>query len=216
MKKICNTFFQVGLTSLILATLSYLFFDKSAAIALSELSHSGILYKTSTFIDFWTGSNKMVYIELLIGVLGSRYALQEKNATARKFAIIFLSYFVAYVVTFAIKMLVARYRPELFLSDQLYGFSWFNSAKEFTSMPSGHSAVNFALALSISVILYTKHRFICMVLILFSISVAMSRVVLTAHYISDVLTSLTVTCWSIIYVLNIKAVSTNSSITQNQ
>ena len=104
-------------------------------------------------------------------------------------------------------MIVARYRPELLLSDQLYGFCWFNKSKEFTSMPSEHATVNFTLALSVSTFLCAKYRFICMMLILYSIAVAISRVVINEHYISDVLIALTIACWSIVYVLTIKTIS---------
>lgn len=215
-----NILFQVGLIALILAVISYLFIDQTAAIVLSEFPHSNIVYKSAVFIDSRTSSKQMIYIELLIGAISSWLVLHGNNALARKFSFIFLCYFIAYLVTFAIKMLIARYRPELFLSDQLYGFSWFNASKAMTSMPSGHASVNFALALSVSIILFAKHRFFCLVLILYSIAVAISRVVINAHYISDILISLTVTSWVIIYVFNISGtyskLSANAKLMQEE
>jgi|GEM_PF-5159574 len=209
MNAISKILFQVGLVSLAFGIISYLFIDKTVAIALSQLHHDDLFYKTGAFIDAWMSSKQMIYIELLIGAISNWYVLKGKNEIARKYAMVFLGYLIAYVVTFAIKMIVARYRPDLLLSDQLYGLSWFNTAKAFTSMPSGHAAVNFALALSVSIYLCAKYRIICVVLILYSVAVAISRVVINAHYLSDVLIALTVALWSIVFVRNIKIPSTN-------
>lgn len=195
---------QVGLISLVLGIVSYLFIDQSIAVAFSQLSHDNIFYKSSIFIDARTGSKKMIYVELVIGAICSWFILRKKNETARKYAMVFLSCFIAYVVTFSIKMIVARSRPELLLSDQLYGFSWFNTSHAFTSMPSGHATVNFALAFAVSIFLCAEYRVLCVALILYAIAVAMSRVVIDAHFISDILVALTVASWSIVYVLNIK------------
>ncbi len=203
MNQLSKILFQVGFVALVLSVISYLFIDKTVAVSLSQLSQSDFFYKSSAYIDARTSSKQMIYVEMLMGAICSWFILQEKNEIARKFAMVFLSYFIAYVVTFSIKVVVARYRPELFLSDHLYGFSWFNTAHAYTSMPSGHATVNFALALSISASFCLKCRFVCIVLILYSIAVAISRVVVNAHYISDVLIALTVASWSIAYVQNL-------------
>ena len=194
----------VGLYSLVLGVISYLFIDKTVAVSVSQLPHDDIFYKIGKFIDAWTGSKHIIYVEFLIGSICSWFILKEHNEVARKYAMVFLSCFFAYVVTFSIKMIVARYRPELFLSHQLYGFSWFNTSHALTSMPSGHATMNFALAFAVSIFLCAKYRLLCVVLILYGIAVAISRVVVGAHFISDVLAALTVASWSIVYVLNIK------------
>lgn len=204
MEKIHRVLIQVGIAALVLGIVSYLFLDKTVAVAASHLSHQSFVFRLGSLIDIYTGSKQMIYIEVIIGAIACWFLLTERPKPADRYARVFLSAFFAYVVTFSIKMVVARYRPEYLLSDQFYGFTWFNTGHGLTSMPSGHATVNFVLAISIAIFLCAKHRFFGVLLILYSIVVAISRVVINEHYVSDVLVALTVATWSIAYVINIQ------------
>jgi membrane-associated phospholipid phosphatase len=65
----------------------------------------------------------------------------------------------------------------------LYGFDPFRIGYEFNSFPSGHATTAFAIAVTCS-IFWPKYR---VHLFLFAAVVALSRLVLSAHYLSDVL-----------------------------
>lgn len=87
------------------------------------------------------------------------------------------------IVTNILKFLVGRLRPKVFFESGLYGFEPFHVGYEFNSFPSGHATTVFAVAATCSFFLpkYSVPFFV------FAAIVAISRLVLTAHYLSDVL-----------------------------
>jgi len=87
------------------------------------------------------------------------------------------------IVTNIIKFLVGRLRPKMFFERGLYGFEPFHIGYEFNSLPSGHATTVFAIATTCS-IFWPKYR---IPLYLFAAIVAISRLVLTSHYLGDVL-----------------------------
>lgn len=95
----------------------------------------------------------------------------------------FSSIAVSGIVANIIKFLVGRLRPKMFFEKGLYGFEPFHIGYEFNSMPSGHATTVFAIATTCS-IFWPKYR---IPLFLFAAIVAISRLVLTSHYLGDVL-----------------------------
>jgi membrane-associated phospholipid phosphatase len=85
------------------------------------------------------------------------------------------------LLTGIIKLIIARYRPEMFFENGLYGLTFFDYDNRITSFPSGHAATAFSLAFCLSY-LFPKFR---IPLFIFATVVAASRVIITAHYISD-------------------------------
>jgi membrane-associated phospholipid phosphatase len=82
-----------------------------------------------------------------------------------------------------IKYIAGRARPILYFSQQLYGFNCFHYDYEWISFPSGHAATAFSAAIVLT-ILYPRWR----ILFLFSGAlIAFSRILLTQHYVSDVI-----------------------------
>lgn len=90
-----------------------------------------------------------------------------------------------------IKIIVGRTRPTMWLNPDnwvdgqgIYGFAPFTLGdNKYHSMPSGHADTAFAMALALSFFI-PKARF---PLLLMAALVAFSRVVITAHYFSDIL-----------------------------
>jgi membrane-associated phospholipid phosphatase len=95
---------------------------------------------------------------------------------------IFASIAVSGLLTDIIKVILARYRPEMLFEKGLYGFRFFDYDDRITSFPSGHAATAFSLAWALSHF-FSKLR---VPFFIFAVVVAASRVVITAHYISDV------------------------------
>jgi membrane-associated phospholipid phosphatase len=87
------------------------------------------------------------------------------------------------IVINIVKVLVGRLRPKMLFERGLYGFDPFRIGYEFNSFPSGHATTAFAIAVTCS-IFWPKYR---VHLFLFAAVVALSRLVLSAHYLSDVL-----------------------------
>ena len=86
----------------------------------------------------------------------------------------------------AIKWLAGRNRPISLFEDGSFGFDFFQIAfiYESTSFPSGHAVTAFALATALSFLI---KPYWCMIAFMAATLIAFSRVVLTAHYLSDVI-----------------------------
>jgi membrane-associated phospholipid phosphatase len=94
---------------------------------------------------------------------------------------VFASIAVSGLLTNIIKVIFARYRPEMLFEKGLYGLRFFDYDDRITSFPSGHAATAFSLAFVLSHF-FPKFR---VPLFIFAVVVAASRVIITAHYISD-------------------------------
>lgn len=105
-----------------------------------------------------------------------------------------------------IKMVLGRARPNMFLqgNGQFYGFYGFQLDAHFWSFPSGHTTTIISVVLSLGILF---PRYFSPLLIL-GLAVALSRVLLTHHYLSDVLFTVYLTLMEIgclLYVLRSKS-----------
>jgi membrane-associated phospholipid phosphatase len=82
-----------------------------------------------------------------------------------------------------IKAVAGRFRPKLFFLDQHYGFDLWHRASDYTSFPSGHTAVIFAVATVVSLV----WRRLAWPAFAVAALVGLSRVLVGAHWPSDVL-----------------------------
>jgi membrane-associated phospholipid phosphatase len=82
-----------------------------------------------------------------------------------------------------IKPLVGRLRPKLLFEANLYGFDPFRIGYEYNSFPSGHATTVFALAAALS---FFSPRW-RLPLFSFAAVVGLSRIIVGAHYFSDVM-----------------------------
>ena len=111
-------------------------------------------------------------------------ALRDKKAgLGRTMVFIFLTVAVSGLVTDAIKPIIGRARPVMMERAHTYGFSPFAFDSTFNSMPSGHATTAFALAFALAALL-PRWRGYWLGL---GFILAISRVMVNAHYISDVI-----------------------------
>jgi len=95
-----------------------------------------------------------------------------------------------------IKPVIGRARPKLLFSEQVYGFTGFGPRADYWSFPSGHSITAAALAVALT-LLYPRGM---PAWLLAAALIAASRVIIGAHYMSDVLAGLyigAVTAWAL-------------------
>lgn len=87
------------------------------------------------------------------------------------------------IATNLIKLAVGRLRPDMLLQDGLYGFDPWHMDSDFRGFPSGHATTVFALALALGWIA-PRWRWPAFV---FALLIAATRIVINAHFLSDVI-----------------------------
>ena len=114
------------------------------------------------------------------------YLVHRKSETgyAQKALFFMATILVSGIFVNVVKGIIGRFRPIEWLKNESYGFDNF-SFLEYTanSFPSGHATTAFAIGVSL-MFLFPKYR---AVFLLFAVTVALSRVVLYQHYLSDVM-----------------------------
>jgi lipid A 4'-phosphatase len=95
---------------------------------------------------------------------------------------LFITSFLTGTLTQIIKHIIGRPRPNHVLGDEFFGMSFFNFESSFHSFPSGHTSTIFAVALTFSIFTPKLKYFY----FIFAGLIGWSRVVVEAHYFSDV------------------------------
>ncbi|MDP8219265.1 MAG: phosphatase PAP2 family protein [Candidatus Theseobacter exili] len=106
----------------------------------------------------------------------------EKQWT-RLLLYICLSVSLAIIIGEGFKYLLGRHRPVMLFDKNLYGLHFFSSNWELNSTPSGHTIRAFSLFTALS-LLFQRFAFI---FISIAVIIGISRVIVTAHFPSDVL-----------------------------
>ncbi|MBI5967833.1 MAG: phosphatase PAP2 family protein [Deltaproteobacteria bacterium] len=163
---------------LIVAVLSYIFIDIPVAFFCKSLDKS-----ITDFFGIVTefGISTWYLVGFLALFLIFRF-LYPQRIYAHRALFLFVSVAVSGIVTNIIKMIIGRYRPEMLFEKGLYGFEFFQIDSTLVSFPSGHATTAFSLAYALSLFSF-KFR---VPLFCFALAVGASRVIITAHYFSDV------------------------------
>jgi membrane-associated phospholipid phosphatase len=98
-------------------------------------------------------------------------------------AFLFAVVAVSGLTTDLLKVMIGRARPKLLFAAHLYGFDGFALRPDYWSFPSGHATTIIALAAALT-ILWPRH---VLFYAFFAAIVALGRVVVGAHYPSDVM-----------------------------
>jgi len=130
---------------------------------------------------------------LMIAALLLRWRLADaarrmQGWLAGAFAFVFAAIATPGLVNNGLKILIGRARPSVLVEQGIYGFDPFNMYARFHSFPSGHSVTMGALAVALAILLpaYRWWFFAAGVVL------ASTRMVVNAHFASDVATGLLV------------------------
>lgn len=119
----------------------------------------------------------------------------KNNFWARRALFFFVAIAGSGIIVNILRFLLGRYRPEVLFAQGIYGFQFFQIESTAVSFPSGHATTAFAIA----TVLITFWRKEWPLFIIFALSVAASRVIITAHFLSDVIAGAYLGCLSVIY-----------------
>lgn len=162
------------------AFFSYWYVDQALTLYVHALHLEG----TNVFFNQITLLGDSLYP--IAGSLLLYVIFRKRNTVfARQSLYVFSVVVISGLVVDMIKIIAGRMRPEMLIDHQQYGFTGlqFEFDSLFYSFPSGHSATAFSLFVALS-LLHPKYK---TVFILLAALVALSRVVLVHHYLSDVL-----------------------------
>jgi membrane-associated phospholipid phosphatase len=105
----------------------------------------------------------------------------RRRTYAHRALFLFTSVAVSGIMAVILKGFMGRFRPKMLLEEGLYGFNFFATIYEKNSFPSGHATTAFSIACALS-LFFPRFR---IPLFCFALVVAASRVVITSHYLSD-------------------------------
>lgn len=162
---------------------SYLVFDQILANFVNSYLNDETLLIFFQFITFFGSVYLVIPALILIFYQYYHQKIRGKEKISKEFLFVSFAVSISWLVTKIIKVTFARYRPDLFLVDNLYGFSYFSFEFLKNSFPSGHTTVAFAMMFALSYI-FPKYR-LC--LFLFAALIGISRIVLGVHFLSDVI-----------------------------
>ncbi|MCA0403974.1 MAG: phosphatase PAP2 family protein [Proteobacteria bacterium] len=116
-------------------------------------------------------------------ILALFFRYRKDKAWENRFWFLFMAVFIPGMICVFLKVILGRARPVLLFSDDLYGFFGLHFKAIYWSFPSGHTTTIMSAAFALSVI-FPRFFYLFMTL---GLMVSSSRILLTSHYLSDVL-----------------------------
>jgi membrane-associated phospholipid phosphatase len=170
----------IGSTLLmVLMMISYALLDRPLTLVCQDLNPGVVqVFQWITKLGISTGY-LVAFFALFVFF---KYCLSRPIA-AHRALFLFAAVALSGLTTDLIKPLVGRLRPKLLFEANLYGFDPFRIGYEYNSFPSGHATTVFALAAALS---FFSPRW-RLPLFSFAAVVGLSRIIVGAHYLSDIM-----------------------------
>jgi membrane-associated phospholipid phosphatase len=128
------------------------------------------------------GESRWYFILFVPAFIVFRFMLKNKY-WSMKMLFFLISISASGLVNMLVKWIAGRNRPINIFNQGLFGFNYFEVIYESTSFPSGHTVTAFSLAVAFSILFPRSSIFVFVA----ATAIALSRVMLTSHYISDVI-----------------------------
>jgi len=172
-----------GLIGFSLYLLLFFFLDRSISLwAYNNLSSSW-LFDAGTFFSYLADGSFIRISLALCFILILIFDPTIKHHWTRILLYICLSAAIAFVIGEGMKIFLGRHRPVMLYEKNLYGLHFFSKEWAMNSTPSGHSLRAFAILTAMSLVFKRWSVFFISLAIL----ICLSRIIVTAHYPSDVL-----------------------------
>jgi membrane-associated phospholipid phosphatase len=164
---------------MVLIAVSYGFIDRPLALY-SKTLNQDIVQVFQWITELGKSTGYLIGFALLF-VFFKYY--RRRLIAANRSLLIFSAIALSGLTADLIKPFVGRLRPKMLFEAGRYGFEPFRIGYEFNSFPSGHATTVFALAAALS-FFFPRWR---IPLVVFAAVVGLSRIVVGAHYLSDVM-----------------------------
>lgn len=170
----------IAILCLAVGAVSYFFYDRPVAIYAHGFSRG--VQRVFGFITRFGKSDGYLIVTAAIFFVGY-VAGGRWRRWAWRAAFIFITVAVSGLAADLVKVILSRARPKLLFQRGEYGFEWFRWGSDHWSFPSGHVTTVAALALSLTTI-WPRWWPVWWTA---ALSVIASRVIIGAHYPSDLL-----------------------------
>lgn len=186
--------FYITVATFLAILYCYLYIDQSTAwwVHTHVSSQYRELFKIIT--EFGDSTYYLIGFALLFFLF--RF-LWKKSSLERISLFLFASVASSGIVADIVKVIAGRYRPSELLAQGLYGFDFWHVDRALTSFPSGHTTTAFTLAAAITY-LWPKTGIIMWPIALL---IGISRIMIGAHYPSDVIGGVFVGIFSTLIVI---------------
>lgn len=170
--------FIIFFLCVLLCVISYYHWDLPLAIYCKGLGRSVIdIANIVTILG-----DSLWYFIILVPALFYFWFLAKNKLWSKRLIFILVSLSISGLLNLLIKWLAGRYRPNM-LEKGFFGFNYFGVGYDLNSFPSGHTVTAFSLAAAVS-ILFPRTGIVAFII---AISIGMTRIILTSHYLSDVI-----------------------------
>ena len=206
MKKSLKSFLIITFVMAVLYIILFIFFDKSIDLWMHENLSGTLIATIGKYLSFLANPHYNMLVMFFCFVYIFVVDPSIEKASTKKLLYILIVVSIAIIIGSGLKYLLGRYRPVMLFDHNLYGFHFFATEWALNSTPSGHTirAFSFFTALSL---LFRQYKII---FISIAIAIGLSRVVVTAHYPSDVLfgafVGIMVALWVNHYFINVDAI----------
>lgn len=168
---------------IIIDALFFKWLDLPCAKFMHTLSTQTLIYKISAHIETIFSPDHWLMVSCIFILIG--FGLLFNHKKSNPYFKIGLTGILAFIIAGVVKIILARYRPIEFFSSGLYGFHFFSDQHDLNSTPSGHTVMAVAVLGAIANLF--KKIWFWVLVILICIVIAGSRLILNAHYISDLI-----------------------------
>ena len=168
---------NICLITFFVSIFSFFFLDKGIAYFFQY--NSILTEKIFRFITIFGQSE----IYLIPGLFLYFYYKKTNDYLKNIGITIFTTVAVSGILSIIFKVIFAKSRPSMLFEHNISTFSWFDIGYSVNSFPSGHATTSFS-AFILLFLIFPRYKYI---FILLAILISFSRVVLTSHYLSDVL-----------------------------
>ncbi len=156
---------------------SYLYIDIPVAVYFNKTKPLNGFFEIVTKL----GESKWYLIAFGLCFLLFRYLFRLRKS-ANRFLYFFLVVAGSGLIVDVLKFVFGRARPKLYFEQNIYGIKFFGMEHLHYSLPSGHSATAFSLAVG-SALFFPRFA---LPIFLAAFVVAFSRIAIGAHYFGDV------------------------------
>lgn len=175
---ITHPLFSILWVSLI--ALSYKLLDKPIAYFFQQ-HHSTVFVTIADYVNELGLSGYYISGFLLLYLM-TRFIIKRPSLSNNALFLL-QTVLLSGIFCLVLKILLSRARPIQLFDQQLFGFFFFKTKAAFWSFPSGHSTTISAVMIALCLLLPRYWSFFIAGLVL----VSFSRVIVTAHYLSDIL-----------------------------